>query len=1151
MAKTGIRLYYTNGGPESITNINCGNSEKDLGGTVRLTSFTNLTAFQGGDNNLNTIIGTSNLTALKSFEITGTNTVAFNLNTLPINLDYFDVRGSNRVSGNYTSLPSNLTYFNLQGSNTASGSVINLPRNLLYCEHSGSGNKTGTLTQLPTGIQVLKFTSSTTLAGELTGMPASMVEFDVRSNSTVFGDISAIPHSTKLFRYWGNGILVGVLSSLKPGLELFSILSPNTIGGNIEDIPDSLNHMIVRGSNQIRGNVENFSPTSNLELLRLTSSSSSCSISGNVTGLPRTLKDLEIGQFSVLSGSVVGLPPNLESLEIGSFANRHRLSGTLTELPSSLKSLIIFTGQNTLSGSINDLPSSMEVYRWFMNTTLVGDISAMPRTIRTTVMRGGSANVVTGNIQFLPPNLQLIDMAQTGNRNTLYGDISAMPKTITSFNIGGQNTITGDISKIHNGIIGLVLQGQNTIYGNFSNLPKTMTGGFRLIGNNRVFGSIDNLPNLNMFDIRGNLVANNLRTGDIKNLPNSLTTFRFENTTLTGDISALKPGITNFRVVGSNSNNTITGNVGLLPSSCTIFDVRNNNTVYGNLSTVPSGTTRFRIIGNSRVYSYYDGTDNKGYFKRTWTSPMNQIQLQPGLLNSNFAGMPEEHLVTLLVDLSTVNWQGTIITSIPEEDQTDEDIEGNEPRILYADINNPAIFNVFYPEASAARTAILNKGTDVRVNLISAVPTFYRDFAKYNTLDHGGALSGAPITFTRASTATYIDVNGGLKYAAIDEPRIEKNGLLIERESSNLLRHSQDFTNPVWTRSGDRLTIVPNAGIAPDGTMTATLLSTTPVSGTQNVEQSISVTPGAIYSMSVFVKKAGISNIIRLRENTTDQLIIAVDLNTGEITSTRLDLYNRAGQTPPYPVENYKYTVTPAGSGWYRITATGPTTGNTWRTEIRLNRNEVIDRDVEFIGEDGVKSAYVWGAQLEALQGTTSYIPTTTLSATRATDTAQVLDVSSFYNQNEGTILASGYAPMPGASTAPNSSHRRLIDFTNSTNNQNSLISMGRTGNNIVRFAVENNSSSIVRLSAVNEFSNLDYFKAVFGYQLNNYVGYVGSTLAQPMVGLSGTIVPSNITTMNIGHGFAGPNRWLNGHVGKIMYFPTRLSNTEVQQISL
>lgn len=59
--------------------------------------------------------------------------------------------------------------------------------------------------------------------------------------------------------------------------------------------------------------------------------------------------------------------------------------------------------------------------------------------------------------------------------------------------------------------------------------------------------------------------------------------------------------------------------------------------------------------------------------------------------------------------------------------------------------------------------------------------------------------------FSRSTTATYIGKDGSLKTAAVNEPRFEKEGLLIEGQSSNLIPWSRgaDFSkNPSYFLSG-------------------------------------------------------------------------------------------------------------------------------------------------------------------------------------------------------------------------------------------------------------------------------------------------------------------------------------------------------------
>ena len=73
------------------------------------------------------------------------------------------------------------------------------------------------------------------------------------------------------------------------------------------------------------------------------------------------------------------------------------------------------------------------------------------------------------------------------------------------------------------------------------------------------------------------------------------------------------------------------------------------------------------------------------------------------------------------------------------------------------------------------------------------------DLKLQNQIDFTGV--GA-VTFTRASTATYVDRYGVVQTAAVDEPRFEAEGLLMEGASTNLLLRSEEFDNAIWTTFG-------------------------------------------------------------------------------------------------------------------------------------------------------------------------------------------------------------------------------------------------------------------------------------------------------------------------------------------------------------
>ncbi|MGE6293057.1 phage head spike fiber domain-containing protein [Aeromonas media] len=84
----------------------------------------------------------------------------------------------------------------------------------------------------------------------------------------------------------------------------------------------------------------------------------------------------------------------------------------------------------------------------------------------------------------------------------------------------------------------------------------------------------------------------------------------------------------------------------------------------------------------------------------------------------------------------------------------------------------------------------------------------------------GDEVVGRYINFSRATTATFVDRSGELKTAAINEPRFEKEGLLIEGQSTNLIINTTAvdpaITSPI---ASDRLAIT----VDPDGWFVITL----------------------------------------------------------------------------------------------------------------------------------------------------------------------------------------------------------------------------------------------------------------------------------------------------------------------------------------
>lgn len=229
------------------------------------------------------------------------------------------------------------------------------------------------------------------------------------------------------------------------------------------------------------------------------------------------------------------------------------------------------------------------------------------------------------------------------------------------------------------------------------------------------------------------------------------------------------------------------------------------------------------------------------------------------------------------------------------------------------------------------------------------------------------SLSG--LTVTRASVGYVEDgesPNITLRQLAANVARIgQGRGLLVEEARTNLLLRSQEFdTAGAWSWVTSSTTA--NTTTAPDGTLTADTLTLSANSGF--VYQGFTATSGQAYTASVYLKAGTGWAKVALYNPSAGHAGTYVNLSTGALGSTFV--------AAPWTLTSR--TITPLANGWYRVavTATVDTTGP--RIWIEPSGG---DRD----GLNG-ETVIAWGAQVEHASFPTSYTPTTTASATRASD---------------------------------------------------------------------------------------------------------------------------------------------------------------------
>jgi hypothetical protein len=389
---------------------------------------------------------------------------------------------------------------------------------------------------------------------------------------------------------------------------------------------------------------------------------------------------------------------------------------------------------------------------------------------------------------------------------------------------------------------------------------------------------------------------------------------------------------------------------------------------------------------------------------------------------------------------------------------------------------------------------------------------------------------------SRASSATYYDANGVIQTAAIDEARTaaylpDGNGnfasagpLLLEDAGTNLLLRSEDFsaTNPEQLTF--RGAVTADQAIAPNGTLTADSFLETVDTGNHIVQcHAYSYTSGITYTYSVFLRPNGRDTGIRVRAaNTTTFAVEAYfDLiGSGSVASV-------VGGTAE--IQNYN-------NGWYRCILTGVSNA-TALTGMQVHSSNSVG--------DVTKGLYIWGAQLEQSSYATSYIPTTTSTATRAADVstsaATTVVESDWYRQDEGTVFANIFnrAIYSGTNLFP-----YVAQFDDGTNTERiSLDHSVLAGGYRTQYVVRDGNVNQASISAQTGLAT-SAAKWSAAYGLNSFASASNGAVA--VTDSSGTV--PTVNRLQIGIGFGAQ---YNGTISRLTYWPQRLPNATLQALTL
>lgn len=349
------------------------------------------------------------------------------------------------------------------------------------------------------------------------------------------------------------------------------------------------------------------------------------------------------------------------------------------------------------------------------------------------------------------------------------------------------------------------------------------------------------------------------------------------------------------------------------------------------------------------------------------------------------------------------------------------------------------------------------------------------------------------------STATsYVKNDGGLFPARFDyDPAtLAPKGLLIESQRTNLLLRSEEFDDASWAKNAP-VSITANYAVSPDGTVDADRFVSTGGAFPQ-VGQSVALTAGQPYTFSVWVKSDGTSQI---------QQTLLLD----------------GSQT------NFTPTAT-----WTRISVTVASSAGGSKSAVIATNNPAA----------AASSFLIWGAQVELGSFATSYIPTAGSQVTRTADVASIVapNFAPWYNQSEGTFV---FELTP--KVVPLGVNARMLEVNDGTgNNRNPLVYASSAGTLFTQYRVAGVDQASLS-SSTGYYVAGNNLKLSTAYKVNDFATSFGGSVAT--TDTSGSVV-TTATQLTIGYATSDPAGVFNGHIRSIRYFPTRLSNAQLQALS-
>jgi len=374
-----------------------------------------------------------------------------------------------------------------------------------------------------------------------------------------------------------------------------------------------------------------------------------------------------------------------------------------------------------------------------------------------------------------------------------------------------------------------------------------------------------------------------------------------------------------------------------------------------------------------------------------------------------------------------------------------------------------------------------------------------------------------------------------LMFASPDQPRFdhdpltgESKGLLIEESRTNLVWYSENFavkgiSNPESAWLYIRCSLDTNGPISPDGTTRSVIMKhdTTEtnggglyMSGWSDLDDKY--IPAGTNTYSWYAKNAGVNFFV---------------INTGGGNQVFFDLTNGTAKSFGTLIS---YGIEHVGNGWYRCHVVTSQATNLYFYQS----DQDDDGSTTVSGAGGVA---VWGPQFEQGSFPTSYIKTTSnAGVTRSADNASITgeNFSSWYRQDEGSL----YSEISSFDDRDSQARITLSDGTD----DNRILMAANIGSNILKVDGWGNSNIGDYDLNINDFEVNKIYKKSFGLKKNDYFISIDG---QSESGIASQDIPLPLVD-RFDFSTRSATHYVNGHIKKISYYPQRLTNEQLQQLT-